>query len=219
MVKKPLIDKGFSLLELLIAMAIMGLVIVAVYSLYLNTQRTANTSDEVVEVQQNLRVAIDQMARVHSNGRGFWCQRETNPITSAPASLSSVDKLTIETSTSGGKVARIVTDFTSPADPSTEEDITVSSADMVDLFESGTSGGDYVRIIRPADDDSPMDRVFLVTSKSRSAKRLTLKGFNAAQQFVKGDLIVWVGTSIPTPIVTLTTDQALSRDLRSHIFP
>ena len=50
---------GFTLVEILVVMVIMGLVITAVYSLFINTQRTANTSEDVADVQQNLRVALD----------------------------------------------------------------------------------------------------------------------------------------------------------------
>ena len=99
---------------------------------------------------------------------------------------------TMATSTSGGKVARLAADFSSSTS-STTETVSVASSDMVDLFNSGNSSGDYVRIIRPADASNPMDRVFLVTNKDRGAPSLTLKYFDSAQKFVKGDLIVWVG--------------------------
>lgn len=54
-------QKGFSLVELLIVMVVMGLVITAVYSLFINSKKTANTSEEVIDVQQNLRVAMDTL--------------------------------------------------------------------------------------------------------------------------------------------------------------
>lgn len=52
---------GFTLVEILIVMVIMGLVMTSVYSLYISTQRTANTSEEVSDVQQNLRIALDTL--------------------------------------------------------------------------------------------------------------------------------------------------------------
>lgn len=54
---------GFSLVELLVVMVIMGLVMTSVYGLYLNSQKTSITSEEVIDVQQNLRIAYDTMAR------------------------------------------------------------------------------------------------------------------------------------------------------------
>lgn len=56
-------EKGFSLIELLIAMAITVIASAAVYSLYNNFFRQSNTQDMVVEAQQNARVAINSMER------------------------------------------------------------------------------------------------------------------------------------------------------------
>lgn len=56
-------ESGFSLVEVLVVVVIMGLVMTSVFSLYLSQQRTANTSDEVIDVQQNLRIAYDMMSR------------------------------------------------------------------------------------------------------------------------------------------------------------
>lgn len=53
--------KGFTLVELLIVMVVMGLVITSVYSLFLNSKKTANTSEEVVDVQQNVRIAMETL--------------------------------------------------------------------------------------------------------------------------------------------------------------
>lgn len=54
---------GFSLVEIMVVMVIMGLVMTSVYSLFLNSQKSSITSEEVVDVQQNLRIAYDMMAR------------------------------------------------------------------------------------------------------------------------------------------------------------
>ena len=54
---------GFSLIELLIVMAMLGVVMTAVYSLYYVQFRSALVQDEAVEVQQNLRISMDQMTR------------------------------------------------------------------------------------------------------------------------------------------------------------
>jgi len=54
---------GFSLVELLVTMVIMGLVMTAIYGLFLNSQKSSVTSEEVVDVQQNLRMAYDMIAR------------------------------------------------------------------------------------------------------------------------------------------------------------
>jgi len=54
---------GFSLVEILVVLVIMGLVMTSVYGIYLSSQKTSITSEEVVDVQQNLRIAYDMMAR------------------------------------------------------------------------------------------------------------------------------------------------------------
>ena len=54
---------GFTLVELLIAMVIGGVIITAVYSTYLAQQRTYTEQEQVVEMQQNIRAAMDRLTR------------------------------------------------------------------------------------------------------------------------------------------------------------
>lgn len=61
--KKQLQSRGFTLVELLVVLVIMGVVTGAVYTTFLSTQRQAYTQDEVVEVQQNLRAALDYLVK------------------------------------------------------------------------------------------------------------------------------------------------------------
>ncbi|GEM_PF-6000900 len=56
-------DKGYSLVEVLIAIFITGVVATAVYSLYNNFFRQTNVQDMRVEAQQNARVAMNLMER------------------------------------------------------------------------------------------------------------------------------------------------------------
>ena len=56
-------ENGFSLVELLIAMAITGVVAGAVYSVYHTQQRTYLAQQEMVAMQQNLRAAMQLMER------------------------------------------------------------------------------------------------------------------------------------------------------------
>ena len=52
-------EAGFSLIELLVVTLMMGLVMGAVSTLYVSHQRSATVEAEVVDVQQNLRLAMD----------------------------------------------------------------------------------------------------------------------------------------------------------------
>jgi type IV pilus assembly protein PilW len=54
---------GFTLVELMITMAISGIVIAAIYSAYISQQRTYLAQEQVAEMQQNIRAAMDIMTR------------------------------------------------------------------------------------------------------------------------------------------------------------
>ena len=53
--------KGFSLIELLIAMVIMSVISVAIYGLFSASSRSYTTQDVTADVQQNLRAAMEVM--------------------------------------------------------------------------------------------------------------------------------------------------------------
>ena len=54
--------KGFTILELLIAMAISSVVMAGIYTAFASQQRSYSTQEQVVEMQQNLRAGINMMA-------------------------------------------------------------------------------------------------------------------------------------------------------------
>lgn len=54
---------GFTLVELMVAMAIGGIVMAAVMTAFLSQHRTYLAQDDVVEMQQNARVAMDMLVR------------------------------------------------------------------------------------------------------------------------------------------------------------
>ena len=56
-------NKGFTLLELLMAMAVAGTVMGGIYSAYYSQQKSFVVQDEMAEMQQNLRAAMFFMAR------------------------------------------------------------------------------------------------------------------------------------------------------------
>jgi hypothetical protein len=80
---------GFTILEALISTAIMGIIIAAGFTLYLNQQKQWVVQDQIVDAQQNVRVAMDEISR---NARMAGCgifpwglspieSRDTNPDT------------------------------------------------------------------------------------------------------------------------------------------
>jgi len=56
-------QKGFTLVELMIAMLVGGVVMAAVMTSFLSQHETYLAQDEVVEMQQNARVAMDMLSR------------------------------------------------------------------------------------------------------------------------------------------------------------
>lgn len=79
--KTPLInDTGFTLVELLVAVAISGLVISAIYSTFTRQQSIHTAQEQAVGAQQNIRAAMELLTRQirmaghdpkHSAGAGF----------------------------------------------------------------------------------------------------------------------------------------------------
>jgi type IV pilus assembly protein PilW len=57
------IKNGFTIVELLIAMAITGIVSAAIYTAFQSQQQSYLSQDQIVEMQQNLRAAMDIMVR------------------------------------------------------------------------------------------------------------------------------------------------------------
>jgi type IV pilus assembly protein PilW len=70
-------ERGFTLVELLVAMAMAAVVMAAVYSLYKTQQDSYIAQDQVVEMQQNVRASLYQMAR-DLRMAGFNPQRAPN---------------------------------------------------------------------------------------------------------------------------------------------
>ena len=63
MVIKSRKDKGVTLIELLIALVISSILIAAVYRTFIGQQKTYTVQEQVVDMQQNVRVAINKMMR------------------------------------------------------------------------------------------------------------------------------------------------------------
>lgn len=56
-------SRGFTIVELLVTMAIAGLVLAAIYAVFTSSNRSYHTQDRVVDTQQGLRVGVDFMVR------------------------------------------------------------------------------------------------------------------------------------------------------------
>lgn len=169
-------SKGFTLVELLFVVAILGVVMGAMFTLYQTHQRSAITQEEVVEVQQNLRVSMESITR-DLEMAGFLVPSGRNPLEAATAT-----SLTINTASAVGRHARINADATTVA---TETIFTVDSPEAVDIFDNG----DYVRIIRPQDRSQPITGPLTVNGVSRTTPSLKIST-TAGIEVKRGDVIV-----------------------------
>lgn len=203
-------EAGFTLVELLVVAAILGIVTMAISNLYISNQRSSGTTEEVADVQQNIRVALDFMSRDIRNS-GFLLPVGTPAVSVAPyflcrdlnadndcTDVGESFSLTLQMAAPSGKIARVAAPgFTSVAVPTTDHDIAVTAADMVDLFDSGLASGDFVRIFRPGSSAPVQNLIYRVVDKDRSATPPTLRlhGFSAVAVFRDGDLIVGIPVS------------------------
>jgi len=56
-------NKGITLIELLVALAITGILLAAVYRTFIGQQKTYTSQEQVVDMQQNVRAGINRMMR------------------------------------------------------------------------------------------------------------------------------------------------------------
>lgn len=56
-------ERGVTLIELLVAMAVSGVLIAAIYTTFVTQQKSYTVQDQVAEAQQNARVGLDMMVR------------------------------------------------------------------------------------------------------------------------------------------------------------
>ncbi|AJF06030.1 hypothetical protein GSUB_04900 [Geoalkalibacter subterraneus] len=200
-------SRAFTLIELLIVSGLVGIVMAAVLGLVVTTQRHTYTSEEVVDVQQNLRVALDFMScDLRHAGLGVAADAI---ILEAPAGLrcedgngdgdcldsGESDFLHFQTVTATGEIARIGVDggVTTTSD---EQTIALSDQKSARLLlpEGEDSAPVYVRIFRPSNRTQPLDRVFKVKAVDHEADppTLTVTGFIESTVLRPGDLLVRV---------------------------
>jgi len=139
---------GFTMIELLIVMGMLAFVITAIYSLYQTHQRSAYTQDEVVEVQQNVRIAMDSITRDIRNA-GTLIPRTDNPATASnvensPVGSAGPNSITLNMASSQEGYAWITTDLYLGG-ATTDFTVAVDSTTSLGNFNIG----DHVRIIRP----------------------------------------------------------------------
>ncbi len=81
--------KGFTLIELMIAMAVGGIVLAGVYSAYISQAKTYNTLELTVDMQANLRTALELMQMdLRLAGSDISTRADAGFLSAAPNSVS-----------------------------------------------------------------------------------------------------------------------------------
>lgn len=198
---------GFSLTEVLVTMAMVGLLTAAMFSLYLNMQRTTYNQEDIVDTQQSLRVAMDLLAR-DIRMAGFIIPAGTTGVDAASTATS----LVLNTASNSYAFARLDSDVPVPSPHAEPVIFTVAEAAMMDPFLEqmvSNPGTIRVRVIRPGDGSQPFDADLAVTKVAgatdretdRAAGALRLSGITNVSlvNYKSGDLIALVADGAPDP--------------------
>lgn len=207
--------RGFTLVELLIVMGMMGLVSTAMFSLYQDNSRSARTEEDVVELQQTLRITIDKIADdirlagflVTSEYSSVLMALQVNDAAGVPRS-----RLAFRTGSAQAQILALAPDdiddesnimsFSGDADDTdaaaNKRALNVASAEQLRMFETGQC----VRVYRNAK-SQPVTRtaspfvpyLFRVTSVTPSTSKMVLQAenFGTVQgDFMPGDMVARV---------------------------
>ncbi|GMR04794.1 MAG: hypothetical protein BMS9Abin23_0702 [Thermodesulfobacteriota bacterium] len=187
---------GYTLIEILIVMAILGSVLTAVFALYNVQNRTTTIEEDIVDVQQNLRIGIERIVK-DLRMSGFTIAGPVNPINAMAnnTGMDSSDLVTLETPSAEGIYARISASITTNLATATPVTFTVSSPEEVDLFATG----DIVRIFNSSERDQPANMYFTVTATSRTGPSITVtpSGTATGVLFSSGFIMAKTGDSAP----------------------
>jgi prepilin-type N-terminal cleavage/methylation domain-containing protein len=192
-------NRGFSLVELLIVMGMLSLVLTAVYSVYSVQSRSAMVQDDVVELQQSLRIGMDQMSR-DLRMAGYLACPSPIPEATLPGNntgLGYSDTLTVLMASGTNRSANIVE---KPVIASSIVAFQLERDTDVDKF----SGEDYARIvtpqvkgIKPADNAAGL---YSIVDTDRTAKTVTLSGIALDAKIERGDMLITAKGGWPSSV-------------------
>jgi prepilin-type N-terminal cleavage/methylation domain-containing protein len=164
-------NSGFTLVELVFVVFILSVVMGSVFTLYNTHLKNAYRQDENLDVQQNLRLAMDTLNR-DLKMAGMLVPIAATPLFNSTTALANYSSsMIINVSSPDGIYARIVTAKTTGASGSTFTNITthVDSAQAVDAFLSTNKATDRIRIISPFDNSVTLQATGADTSIALSA--------------------------------------------------
>lgn len=158
-------EKGFTLIELLIVLALSSIVLASVFRSFLTMQKVYDTQDQVAEMNQNARVAMERIAKDIRN------IVNVNAGTLVPSEIQILSNQDIDSNPSSGiDLLRIVvytSDSPKRVNGSTTSSNTVIPVDSTSGFKQ-YSYDDYAVIT-----DRTSTEVFRITQKSSSPYQFT----------------------------------------------
>lgn len=149
MKKLGICNKGFTLVELMVAIAILGLVLMAITTTFIGQRRSGLTQDDVADAQQSVRIGLETLARDIRNA-GLLIPKNGATFPVATAGIFNIT-LTV------GSVTDIYATIENPTDADGNitgltDPITFTVNDARD-FQNRS--GSEVRIVRPSTGDEP----------------------------------------------------------------
>ena len=189
--------KGFTLVELLIAVLISGIVIIEIYNFFNYQQRNYALQDQLVEVQQNLRVGMDALSRdLRPIGYGV-------PSATSPSAIEKITAATEKSITFLANLSDVHTELTNDYDPAA-----LSPNDSI-LYVNSSNGFANGNIIYVTD-GAKWDQA-TITSVSGPLGTLTISA-PLANPYSVGSTVHVVSTVTYT---IDTTDKELTRKIDS----
>lgn len=189
-------EGGFTLVELLVSLAILGVLISSVFSVYQMQSRVTHIEADVVDVQQNMRMAIEGMTKDMRMAGFALPVGAGNPLGAVEdnTGLGGSDAVLINTASASGVAARIDADLSASVAAGSPITFTVP-AGFAEMFSSG----DTVRIINPGDRSQPAETVFTVSAVDASVPSITLvpQATTGMADFKRGYLIARTGSASP----------------------
>lgn len=196
MMPRDVKEGGFTLVELLVAMAMLAGVLAAVFSIVNLQNRSVNVEEEVMDVQQNLRIGMEAVSK-DLRMSGFMISGTANPVGSIGngTGVNGTDVLTLNTASEAGTYARVAASLSTSLIPGTPVTLTVGSGTEAAAFEAG----DIVRVLNPASQDQTVSMSFTVTGVNTGTPSISIdpSGTGASILFQAGDIIARTSASAP----------------------
>jgi prepilin-type N-terminal cleavage/methylation domain-containing protein len=216
--------RGFTLVEMMMVLGIFSLVSTALYGLYITHLRTASHHDQLLEVQQNMRIALDSISRdllmagmltpnnyLSGTMGGVAVSNVSSPITVAnPSDLTfitnSADRIFARITHTNRSGVAAFTNLTTSVDPGSFLDLNVG--DRVRIIRASTVStseplraqfamGDYTTMVVAT---SPVSGVISLTRANSSSS------FDSTISLNMGDLIAKKGGYNASPPKPATPD-------------